>query len=87
MSNLAVLHSNCIEYDFDLKRMRCKNKFDILSSIGAKLIKGTLKSKMKKYFDNLERELVEFVLKPQNINDLMWFSDDNNEKKRILLEN
>ena len=53
--------------------MRQYNELDVLSSIGKRLVKGTIKSKTKNYHNKYLLELIEFLLRGYT-DDLFWFS-------------
>lgn len=63
------------------------NQVDVKSGIGLKIIKGTLKKKMKKYNINLIKKLTEFLVMNENFEDLIWFSKDEVEIKNIFKKN
>ena len=67
--------------------LRYSNKVDVLSGIGLKIIKGTLKKKMKKYNDNLLKKITEFLVMNENYEDLIWFTKDEKEIKKIFSDN
>lgn len=62
------------------------NQVDILSGIGKKILSGTLKSKMKKYHDNLLIKMTEFLLLKKDYSQLVWF-DKVSDIQRIVDEN
>ena len=66
--------------------MKQLNELDVLSSVGKRLIKGTIKSKTKNYHNKYFIEMIEFLLRG-NTGNLFWFSQDKEEIEEIFREN
>ncbi len=90
VKNMGIIHDNVIRCSKkeDQWYLENYNKLDVLSSIGLKLVKGTIKKKMIRYNKKFNHQLTEFLLCRDNFyDDLVWFTNDREELKRIFNEN
>ena len=63
------------------------SEVDVLSSTGLGLMKGILKRKVKNYNNKLLVKMAKFLITNRKFDDMLWFTRDVSEIKRIFNEN
>ena len=87
-NDMAIIYANGSEFEKTSKGYVWKqfSKKDILSDENILNLKPMIKKEMKTYYSNMMKQIVHFLLKTPDLDDLLWFGD-NHDKRRIIDEN
>ena len=88
-NNVGKIHVSCVKTFIEGEKRTTKfySQMDVLSGVGALIVKTAAKGKLRTFQNNQQRGLTEFLLKTTDFKDFIWYTHDQADIRRIFYEN